>query len=289
MTKRLSMRFGRGERGFALLLVLWGLILLALIAASFMRETRVDAVLARNVVENAKAEALAQAGVERAILSLLDPDPATAWRVDGRSYRFALGEGTIDVRIQDEGGKIDVNHAAPDMLTALFQAAGADSEAAIGLTDAVLDYVDQDGDRRPAGAEDPEYAAAGSKGGAKDAPFERKEELMNVLGMTRAVYDAIAADLTVYSDQSDINPLTASERVLRLIPNLTGPQIDQIVAARQGHGPEELPRVDVVTIIASGRTSGGGHFVREAVARRSDQPDRPFLFLDWRQTWEASH
>ncbi len=43
----------------ALVTVLWVLMLLALIAASFMRTTRTEINLTRNLIENAKAEALA--------------------------------------------------------------------------------------------------------------------------------------------------------------------------------------------------------------------------------------
>lgn len=280
-------RLLRGQRGFALLLVLWGLILLGLIAASFLRETRVSTTFARNVVENAKAEALADAGVQRAILGLLDPDPATAWRADSRLYRFALGEGTVDIQIQDEGGKIDLNHAPAAMLVALFQATGSDPETAHRLADAILDYADRDSNRRPAGAEDPDYTDSSPEEGAKDAPFERKEELMKVLGMSRTIYDAVASSVTVYSGQSDVNTSTAAELVLRTIPNLTAKQLDEIMSARSGRVPSQLSRVDVVTIIADATTSGGGRFVREVVARRSGEPDDPFQFLDWRQTWQS--
>jgi general secretion pathway protein K len=288
MIWRLRTRFRRGQRGFALLLVLWGLILLGLIAASFLRETRVGTTFAHNVVENAKAEALAEAGVQRAMLGLLDSDPATAWRPDGRVYRFAFGEGTIKVQVQDEGGKIDLNHASAAVLTALFQAVGSDLDAARKLADAILDYADADSDRRPAGAEDPDYAAAGLKEGAKDAPFARTEELMKVLGMTPAIYQAIADDVTVYSGRSEINRSTAPELVLRTIPNLTTRQLDQIMSARSDPATSPTSRVDVVTIRADATTTGGGRFVREAVARRSGKPENPFEILDWRHTWQAS-
>jgi general secretion pathway protein K len=288
MTWRFRAPWRRGKRGFALLLVLWGLILLGLIAASFLRETRVSMSLARNVVENAKAEALAEAGVRRAILGLLDADPATAWRADGRPYRFALGDGTVQIQVQDEGGKIDLNRASPEMLAALFQETGSDPEAARRLADAVLDHADRDNDRRPAGAEDDDYASAGLKNGAKDAPFEHKEELLNVLGMNHAIYDSIASDVTVYSGQSAVNPTTAPELVLRTIPNLTTRERDEIMSARSGGVPAPLARVDVVTILADARTSGGGRFVREAVLRRSGEPGDPFQILDWRQTWQPA-
>ena len=50
------------QRGLALVAVLWVLMLLSLVAASFMATTRTEINLTRNLIENAKAEALADAG-----------------------------------------------------------------------------------------------------------------------------------------------------------------------------------------------------------------------------------
>ncbi len=61
------------QRGLALVTVLWVLMLLSLIAASFMRTTRTEINMTRNLIENAKAEALADAGVYRAVLGLFEP------------------------------------------------------------------------------------------------------------------------------------------------------------------------------------------------------------------------
>ncbi len=63
----------RRARGLALVTVLWVLMLLALIAASFTRTTPTEVNLTRNLIENAEAEALADAGVYRAVLGLLTP------------------------------------------------------------------------------------------------------------------------------------------------------------------------------------------------------------------------
>ena len=61
------------ERGIALVIVLWGLVLLAAVAVSFATGSRTETKLARNLLDNAKARALADAGVQRAIVELLTP------------------------------------------------------------------------------------------------------------------------------------------------------------------------------------------------------------------------
>ena len=61
----------RSPRGLALVTVLWVLALLSLMAASFTATIRTDVNLTRNLIENAQAEALADAGLARAMLGLL--------------------------------------------------------------------------------------------------------------------------------------------------------------------------------------------------------------------------
>ena len=51
------------QRGLALVTVLWVLMLRALVAASFTKTARTEINLARNLIESAKTEALADAGV----------------------------------------------------------------------------------------------------------------------------------------------------------------------------------------------------------------------------------
>lgn len=61
------------SNGLALVTVLWVLMLLSLVAANFTYTARTEINLARNQIENAEAEALADAGIYRAILALLSP------------------------------------------------------------------------------------------------------------------------------------------------------------------------------------------------------------------------
>ncbi len=200
------------QRGLALVTVLWVLVLLSLMAASFARTTRTEVNLARNLIDNAQAEALAEAGVYLAILALLDPDPARRPRADGTPWKVTFAGAEIAVSVQDEGGKIDLNQAPDELLRGLLLAAewndadgeavGLDDREADALVDAIRDFADADDLTRLNGAEDRAYADAGIPWGAKDAPFAAVEELQQVMGMTGALYRQVAPFLTVYSKRA---------------------------------------------------------------------------------------
>lgn len=64
-----------GQRGIALVVVLWALTVIAVISANFTTANRDGLFLARNTVERAQAEALADAGVYRAVLAIVNQEP----------------------------------------------------------------------------------------------------------------------------------------------------------------------------------------------------------------------
>ncbi len=274
----------RDQRGLALVAVLWTMTLLALIAAVFMRETRTELALVRNLESEAKADALAEAGVNRAILILLGLDSSVPWRVDGTPIELASADGVVRIVIQDEGGKVDINRSADAVLESLFVAAGTSAEAAEHLADAILDFRDADNLRQLNGAEDGEYAAAGLRHDAKDAPFASTEELLQVLGMTPDLFERVEPLVTVYSPRRDVNLATAPPGVLSVLPYLTAERVRTILDQRTGSvaGARRF-RVIAVTVLVEAVTPDGTRFIREAVLRRS--AGGGFDILKWRRVW----
>jgi general secretion pathway protein K len=287
------------SRGIALLSVLWITGLLAVIAASFASSTRTEARLARNQIANAKAEALADGGVNRAVLGLLDLDPERAWRADRTVRTMRLGEGEVQIRIEDEDGKIDLNAAPLELLAGLFVAVGLSPDEAQTMAARIADYRDPDRDPEPQGAEDPDYIDQGRPAGAADRELFSSSELRNVLGMTPALYERVLPYVTIFSGAEGVDPVRAPRAVLEALPGMTPELIERMLSAGLDFDPffdledEELleqlelyflPTRDAVfTIRALARTADGGTFVREAVIELGADPSAPFLVHDWRR------
>jgi general secretion pathway protein K len=281
-------RSRRGEHGIALLTVLWVVAALALIAAVFMQSGRTQVRLARNLVENAKAEALADAGVQRALYGLLAAGTDAAWRADGSSHDLKLFAGTVRITLQDEGGKIDLNRAGEDILVSLFSSVGIPAADAREIAAAVADYRDMDSDRRPNGAEDPDYARRKLPFGAKDALFARTDELRQAPGVTAKIFERVEPLVTVYSPRRYVDLASAPEAVLRALPYLTNQQRQDILVDRNsGAAALQSTAAVTVTITAEALTEGGGRFVREAVVHRSADPSKLFDVLSWRRRWSV--
>jgi general secretion pathway protein K len=288
---------GSSNRGIALISVLWITGLLAIMAASFASSTRTEGRLARNQEERAKAEALADAGVHRAVFGLLDADPEIAWRAGAGPYAFPLGEGDVLVWIEDEDGKIDLNGGPLQLLTGLLIALGLPEDEAQRMADRIGDFRDEDSEPEPLGAEDQAYFDAGFLQGAADRPFGTESELLRVLGMTQSLYARVRPYVTVYSGAEGIDPTQAPRLVLEALPGMTPPAVEALLTAGRELDPFSLiedqqlldelenyivpSRELVFTIRALGRTSGGGRFLRQAVIELDPGRDRPFLVYAW--------
>ena len=190
------------QRGIALLMVLWALVLLALLATVFGGNARTEVLLARNLVENAQAEALADAGIYRAIAGLTKEPREGGFHGDGRVYTWHAGGGEVRFSVRDEGGKIDLNQASDILLGELFVALRVEPERSAELADAIVDFRDEDSNKRPHGAEDKDYVDAGLAYGPKNETFELVDELVYVLGMTPELYRKVAPFVSVRGQES---------------------------------------------------------------------------------------
>ncbi|MDJ0951186.1 MAG: type II secretion system protein GspK [Alphaproteobacteria bacterium] len=297
----------RAEQGIALVTVLWAVVLLSVVAGSFTSTTRTEVKIARNAIEGAKAEALADAGVHRAVALLQATLPDDRWLAASVAHGLRLGDGQVRITLQDERGKIDLNAAPDALLTGLFLSLGLEERQAAAMTDAIVDYRDVDDLRRAQGAEIGDYRAAGLPYGPQNAAFRWGAQLRRVLGMTPELYARVAPAVTVYSGEDLVNPLTAPAAVLRALPGPDAADVDDFLQARQAYvdarSSADRPAGDVdtaplaeaegyfepeldsnvFTIRAEARTGTGAVFVREAVVDIEVLEDRPFGIFAWRQ------
>ncbi len=120
----------RRNRGFALLIVLWTLVLVDFLVLHMTASGRTEIRIADNLVANAVAAAAADGAIAEAIFNLSDPRPEQRWPLDGPPRILAVGECPVVVRLEDEASRINPNLAAPELMAALLQVLGSDPNAA---------------------------------------------------------------------------------------------------------------------------------------------------------------
>ena len=249
----------RRSSGFALLIVLWTLVLIAFIVAHLTASGRTEIRIARNLVANAVVEAAADGAISAAIFNQLDPNADQRWPLNGEAHQLAIGNTRVTVQLADEAERINPSSAPAPLLEALLRTTGSDPESARRLALVIGQWVGSTPAAQPQSVQ-AEYRAAGLDYGPPGEPFETLDELGRVLGMTPAVLAAIRPHLTLFGPPQP-NPATADPVVATALAGMA----PAAVAPSSPNQPP--PDVLTIRITATAFGQGNARVTKTAVVR----------------------
>lgn len=223
----------RKQSGVAMIVVLWMIMVMMTLAASLLYATRTESSMVDSARRSANARAIADAAAHYAVMQLYLPNKERDLQLGGAPLLWEYEGAKIEIRAVGENGLIDINYASRPLLQLILKQTGMDEQAVENMLDVLEDFRDVDDLRRLNGAEDADYENEGLPFGAKDAPFERIEELQQVLGMTPQLYQALTRYLTVNSGASGINPMLAPRQTLLLIAEGEAAKVDAYIRKRE--------------------------------------------------------
>ncbi len=185
-----------GERGVALIVVLWIFIFLFVVAFEFSTSAREEASAAHRFNEETEGYYLAVAGFERGLYDFLNQPAGTSAEqqaqkndvFDGEWREHTLGGGVFRARLVDEGGKININRVSEEALRRIFTNLGIEGARRDTLVDAIMDWRDEDELHRANGAENDYYASLAPAYTAKNGPLDSVDDLLWIKGMTRELF-----------------------------------------------------------------------------------------------------
>jgi type II secretory pathway component PulK len=178
----------RSRRGAVLIAVIFVTVAIAGMALVLCRGVRVEAMASANHVAMTQAAAI-ERGAEQYVLAML-AQQADSWMDLSESYFYAVpmadgyfwlirpdyGDASLPLfGLIDEGSKVNLNSATPEMLIAL-------PNMPPELTFSVVDWRDADSNIQDDGAENEYYMALAEPYYCKNAPFETVEEVLLVRG-----------------------------------------------------------------------------------------------------------
>jgi general secretion pathway protein K len=284
----------RHERGIALVIVLWVGLLVVAIAGAFIVDTRNSTRLTRNFLDNAEARALADGGVHLAIFELVRSDTAVQWQRDGRLYRRVVPGGTLEIAIEDEAGKIDLNSAGDELLEGLFRSAGVPTSKIEAVVDAIMESRQQISKSR----NERRSRKRAASGTSQPRAFNSVDSLGQVPGMTADLHAQLRPALTVFGDRK-LYYLTSPREALLAIPGVTADAVDTFLSGRAGEEVDDpldeflfegrarefwrKGKSKFVTVKVMAQSENGAKFVRIAIVELARKDDRPFIVKEWRE------
>jgi general secretion pathway protein K len=199
------------DRGFALLIVLWSLVLIGLLIAQLAASGRSAVRLAANLRAGATASAQADGAIYEAIYHSLSLG-GDHWPADGSTHLLA----GVTVRVESLAGKVNPNLASTAMLAGLMQACGAQPNAAMQLADAIIAWRSEAPTKQAAAALQETYQRAGMAYAPPAQPFADLSELADVLGMSPPLLACALPEMSLYQSGDPI-PSQADATVRRAL------------------------------------------------------------------------
>ncbi|MGH7188580.1 MAG: general secretion pathway protein GspK [Acetobacteraceae bacterium] len=256
MTIGLSKQWGETaerQRGFALLIVLWMLVLLAIVVSGIAASGHTESALASNLRNGAVAQAAADGAVAVALFHTLVSGP-DHWPADGAPHVLMIGATRITVRILDQSGLVNPNTAPKALLVALLRRLGTDPGVALHIASAMVDWRSPGPAPSPGGAKLAQYRAADSAWSAPGGAFRSRREIALVLGMQPSLAARLAPYLSVYTE-GEVDPRLAAPPVRQALADANG-------GVLPGFAP---PQVETIEVTAEATSGAGARFTRRAV------------------------
>ncbi|MCP4107126.1 MAG: general secretion pathway protein GspK [Desulfobacteraceae bacterium] len=254
------------QKGLALFIVLWVLVLLSVIVGEFCHTMRTEVNITRNFKEQTQAYYIAVAGFNTAVAELIkskvkplkpetpeqEDEDEIQWRINTDIPAVPFAQGHFKVEIENESGKININRAEQGLLIMMLGSFDLEDDDKKMIADSVLDWRDPDQLHRLNGAEDDYYQGLPEPYECKDADFDSVEELLLVKGITPEIYRKLRNAVTVYQDEqpaakvkantkskkkefdfNKININAASREILGTLPEMTEDMVQEIIEYRK--------------------------------------------------------
>ena len=251
-----------------MVMVLWVIAILSVMVLEFSFAMRTEINITRHFKEDLQLYAIAEGGMQRAIAEMIYkhdprvqqlrktmkeemPPEKREWIADGRPYLLSYDQGSCDVRVMNEEGKININLVSEAGLRRIMKNIGLEVEARDIVVDSIMDWRDPDDFYRINGAENDYYRSLPEPYDCKNGLLDAIEELLLVRGVTPDLFHGRRGSKTegekiervglkdvfsLYSsgEQIDINSATAP--ALRIALGIPGEVSRLIVKAREEKG-----------------------------------------------------
>jgi general secretion pathway protein K len=270
----------RPDAGAVLVVVLWVLVLLTVLAASFSATVRQKTLRSLHAKERLQGYLAARGAVVQmmadlpgAIMASMQaaadadaPKPCYGWGEPGPLCGLDTGP-SYRLVLEDVTSGVNLNAEDDTLLDLLLQKVGVDPDRRAMIRDSIKDWRDKDDLRRLNGAEEEDYQALETPYHCKNGDFDSVDELLLVRGVTRELFyggerdgetvPGIVSFLTVTDYRSGeeaskplksrVNVNTGPVEMLALFPGVSPEMIEELKTLRRDKG--RLTSSDVAGVL----------------------------------------
>ena len=301
----------KDERGFALLVVLLVMTLVAVVGAEFAYSMRLEAAAVRAYKNGIIGNHLAEAALAQAIREIVADTPYVVEDDDGlltfytadrrplprlRREKAEFGGGRYSYRITDEEARLNVNSSAPDRIDRLLQTLGLEKEVRDTIVDSIQDWRDPNEEHRLNGAEsDDYYLKLPVPYRARNANIESITELLQIKGITPTLFSGVdgkpgLADILTARGPGPVNLNTAGPLAFCALA-VSDAEVSEITQGRRATPYTVVPgrlagrglavTTQTFRIEAEGLIDGRPRASVAAIVQKRTTPGIPIVTLEW--------
>jgi general secretion pathway protein K len=234
--------------------------LLSTLAATVGYVSRTNAILTHRNLERAQAQAAADGAIIDVISRLSDEESSRHPTVGRNSQHWELSGIGVDIALTDEEGRIDLNSAAPDLISAFLQSQGISPDGAAAMLGDLANRIGSTREPRQIGAENQNNTASGSDRTEPNVSLRSVEDLREIPTWRAQDLDCWMDSFTVYTRLSLVSVGEASRQV-----------IDALKWAEEHHLSDREWATTVPTTAMVGQTSVIGHVLRISASARASK------------------
>lgn len=250
-------------RGFALISVLWAIVLLSFMAVVVSLILTNSYKMNRAALQKVHLDAVADAALNKVAHQLIQSAESKKPVPFGEVSRWSFDGANVQMTVFPELGKVDLNHAGGELLKALFVAIGMERRQATEVSAMIVG-------RRPRAIE--------GGGRSPSLPFLSISEARHFPHMTDRMFERLMPAITVHSQKHVYDPALVFSEVLRGVRggNVGSIATSQYRASRYaGNWLKGQAFQVVLEIEAEGRNQH-----RSAIIRITLAPQKPYWVLE---------
>jgi type II secretory pathway component PulK len=257
--------------------VIWAIGVLSLLFVTYIAASRYRTIEASSRIQRARVEAAAEAGINMAIFDLLShtregKPTGKKFRVGGSPTLCAVNGVQLAIAVMDEGGKVDLNTAMPELVEALFQSLRRDKGDATLVARSLLSL------RKPL-----ERSSKTVGGGSSGAPLSSIYELDQIAGMDSGLLQELLPIVTVHSHGVGFDPPAAPAGLVRAL------------ASKRSDGTRSDDRNSIPLLFSAestrtffqisveGQSSANVRAARESIVEFTLEPPLGYRIREWRE------
>ncbi len=210
--------FSNNQRGAVLIIVLWVIMLLSMLLATYSRNIKVETEIVKGIVSDVNMHAVAS-GVVSYIAKLKVENTEAFSSILGDYQEITLGTQTVAFNVIPEESYVSINNATLDLLSKLISGVADNNDInAKHIAAAIIDWRDTDEIIiDDIGAEKTEYDEADLSWKPSNSNFESISELRFVMGVTSSLLNYLKPHISLYSESELVNSKYASSALIELL------------------------------------------------------------------------